>query len=175
MERCNYMIRTGNILIQNDQPPRSDSEHGFELSYKLKDRERLYGFGDESRNGIQKRGKKTRCLSPNRTSYMPIPFVMSDHGWGLFMNTTMYHSFDAGATIDDRLLFTASRGILDYFLIEGESMPDILDKYTDITGNLTFCQNWDMDSSGFVMNVESGPGMFFMKLMNSEGREYRAM
>jgi len=134
--------KNGNILIQNDQPPRSDSEHGFELSYKLKDRERLYGFGDESRNGIQKRGNKNEMLVTNRTSYMPIPFVMSDHGWGLFMNTTMYHSFDAGATIDDRLLFTASRGILDYFLIEGESMPDILDKYTDITGKPHLLPKW---------------------------------
>ena len=73
----------------------------------------------------------------NVASYVPIPFIMSDHGWGLFLNTTMYHSFDAGATVGNRLSFNADKGIIDYFLIAGKSMPDILDKYTDITGKPT--------------------------------------
>jgi alpha-glucosidase len=132
----------GNILVQNDQPPKSNSEQGFELSFKLVDGERLYGLGDESRDQIQKRGHKNQMVVMNVASYVPIPFVMSDHGWGMFLNTTMYHSFDAGATVSDRLSFTADKGIIDYFLISGESMPDILDKYTDITGKPTLLPKW---------------------------------
>ena len=78
----------------------------------------------------------------NVTSYAPIPFVMSDHGWGVFLNTTMYHSFDAGATVSNRLSFSADKGIIDYFLITGKSMPEILDKYTDITGKPTLLPKW---------------------------------
>ncbi|VAW17988.1 Alpha-glucosidase [hydrothermal vent metagenome] len=132
----------GTLLVQNDQPPKPGPKQGFELSFKLSQDERLYGFGDESRGQIQKRGHKNKMVVMNVASYVPIPFVMSDHGWGVFLNTTMYHSFDAGATISDRLSFNADNGIIDYFLIAGKSMPDILDKYTDITGKPTLLPKW---------------------------------
>jgi alpha-glucosidase len=132
----------GTLLIQNDQPPNPGSEQGFELSFGLGQDERLYGLGDESRDRIQKRGHKNRMVVMNVSSYVPIPFIMSDHGWGLFLNTTMYHSFDAGATISNRLSFNADKGIIDYFLIAGKSMPDILEKYTDITGKPTLLPKW---------------------------------
>ena len=132
----------GNLLTQNDQPPKPGSEQGFELSFELSPDERLYGFGDESRDQIQKRGHKNRMVVMNVSSYVPIPFVMSDHGWGVFLNTTMYHSFDAGATVSNRLSFSADNGIIDYFLITGKSMPEILDKYTDITGKPTLLPKW---------------------------------
>jgi alpha-glucosidase (family GH31 glycosyl hydrolase) len=133
---------TGNFLTQNDLPPKPGSEQGFELSFKLSQDERLYGFGDESRDHIEKRGHKNRMVVMNVTSYAPIPFVMSDHGWGVFLNTTMYHSFDAGSSVTDRLSFSAEKGIIDYFLITGKSMPEILDKYTDITGKPTLLPKW---------------------------------
>ncbi|MCE5348134.1 MAG: DUF5110 domain-containing protein [Bacteroidales bacterium] len=132
----------GNLLTQNDQPPKASSEQGFYLSFGLVQNERLYGLGDETRDRIQKRGHKNRMVVMNVASYVPIPFVMSDHGWGVFLNTTMYHSFDAGATIINRLSFNADHGIIDYFLIAGSSMPDILDKYTDITGKPTLLPKW---------------------------------
>ena len=114
----------GNLLTQNDQPPKPGSEQGFELSFELKPGERLYGFGDESRDQIQKRGHKNKMVVMNVSSYVPIPFVMSDRGWGVFLNTTMYHTFDAGVTVSNRLSFNADNGIIDYFLITGKSMPD---------------------------------------------------
>lgn len=132
----------GNIILRNDQPPISSLKKGFELSFHLEEDERLYGFGDVSRDQIQRRGLKTEVLVTNRTGYIPIPFVMSDRNWGLFMNTTMYHSFDAGAEIRDRLSFTSTRGIVDYYLIVGESMLDMLDKYTDITGKPHILPKW---------------------------------
>ena len=133
---------SGNLLTQNDQPPKPGSDQGFELSFELSPDERLYGFGDESRDQIQKRGHKNRMVVMNVSSYVPIPFVMSDHGWGVFLNTTMYHSFDAGATVNNRLSFRSDNGIIDYFLITGKTMPEILDKYTDITGKPTLLPKW---------------------------------
>jgi alpha-glucosidase len=133
---------SGKLLTQNDQPPKPGSEQGFELSFELSPGERLYGFGDESRDQIQKRGHKNRMVVMNVSSYVPIPFVMSDHGWGVFLNTTMYHSFDAGATVGNRLSFSADNGIIDYFMITGKSMPEILDKYTDISGKPTLLPKW---------------------------------
>ncbi len=140
--RITLSDRNGNILIQNDQSPVSDWEKGFELSFKLKEGERLYGFGDVSRSQIQRRGLKSQMLVTNRTGYIPIPFVMSDKCWGLFLNTTMMHYFDAGNAVSDRLSFNAPEGIIDYFLIAGESMLEVLDKYTNITGKPVLLPKW---------------------------------
>jgi len=133
---------TGTLLVRNDQPPMPGPEQGFGLSFKLGPDEQLYGFGDETREQVQKRGHKNRMVVMNVSSYVPIPFVMSDKGWGIFLNTTMYHSFDAGATVSDRLSFSAENGMIDYFLIAGKSMPDLLDKYTGITGKPTMLPKW---------------------------------
>jgi len=132
----------GNIILQNDEPPITRQEKGFDLSFKLRPDEKLYGFGDESRDSIQKRGHKNKMVITNVTSYIPIPFVMSDKGWGIFLNTTVYHSFDAGATVKDRLSFSSDHGYIDYFLISGDSLPDILDKYTGITGKPALLPKW---------------------------------
>ena len=130
------------ILTQNKVSIKVDPEQGFKLSFKLDPQERLYGFGDESRDSIQKKGRKNKMVITNVVSYVPIPYVMSSKGWGLFLNTTMYHSFDAGATNRDMLSFTSDYGYVDYFLIIGNSMPDLLDNYTSITGKPTLLPKW---------------------------------
>ncbi len=132
----------GDLVTQNDQPPSVGTEQGFNLSFGLAQDDRLFGFGDESRTQIQKRGHKNKMVVMNVASYVPIPFVMSSRGWGIFLNTTMYHTFDAGATVDNRLSFSSEKGILDYFIIIGKTMPEILDKYTDITGKPTLLPKW---------------------------------
>ena len=134
--------KDGNILVQNDISPRSDHENGFEISFRLAENEKLYGTGDVSRSEIQKRGHKYQMFIKNVESYIPIPFMMSDHKWGLFMNTTMIHSFDAGATVNDQLSISGNKGILDFFLIGGESLPDLLYIYTDITGKPHLLPKW---------------------------------
>jgi|LSQX01.1.fsa_nt_gb alpha-glucosidase (family GH31 glycosyl hydrolase) len=132
----------GNLVTGNDQPPAPRMEDGFELSFQLTDNERLYGFGDESREQLNKRGHKNQIMIKNRDSYAPVPYVMSTGGWGLFLNTTMIHSFDAGATIKNRLSFSSEKGIIDYYLISGSSMLNMLDKYTDITGKPHLLPKW---------------------------------
>ena len=131
-----------NLVVGNDQPPAPRQEGGFDLSFRLTDKERLYGFGDESREQLNKRGHKNQIMIKNRDSYAPVPYVMSSGGWALFLNTTMIHSFDAGAGISSRLSFFSERGNIDYYLIAGSSLPDMINKYTDITGKPHLLPKW---------------------------------
>ena len=133
---------SGNIVTQNDQSPSSDPENGFGLSFKLGPKERLYGLGDLARDRIQRRGSKEQVIVMDVASYVPIPFLMSDQNWAVFLNTTVYHNYDAGVTVSNRLSFKSGKGVLDYFLIAGKSLPDLLDKYTDITGKPTLLPKW---------------------------------
>ena len=130
------------VLLSPESDPESDKSSGFDLSFRLDKSDKLYGFGDATRANIQKRGLKNNIVLMNVSAYTPIPFVMSKRGWGLFINSTFFHSYDAGVSETDVLRFHSDKGLLDYFLIAGDSLPDILDKYTDITGKPHLLPKW---------------------------------
>ncbi len=132
----------GLSLLSGALDPVSEKSKGFDISFNLDSSDRLYGFGDETRTKIQKRGHKNKIVVMNFASYCPVPFVMSKKGWGLFLNTTFFHYFDAGATDPGMLRFYSEKGGLDYFMIAGDSLNDILEKYCGITGKPHLLPKW---------------------------------
>jgi alpha-glucosidase (family GH31 glycosyl hydrolase) len=140
--RLSFRDAAGNVLAESPEPPRSDPRTGFQLDLDLRDGERLYGLGDVTRDRLQKRGHEARIVLQNVVSYVPIPFLMSSAGWAIFLNTTWFHRVDAGASRPDRLSFRARRGELDFYLIAGASLPELLDRYTEITGRPALLPLW---------------------------------
>jgi len=130
------------LLLKESISPKPVLSQGFDVSFELTAEERLYGLGDESRDCIQKRGHRNEMIVRNVSSYAPIPYIMSNRGWGILVNTTCFHKVDVCATDNDILRFYASKGDLDYFLIAGSSMPDILDKYTNLSGKPHLLPKW---------------------------------
>lgn len=122
----------GAALVEQSQPPAGPP--GFDLRFALRDGEQLYGQGDETRDRINKRGHQGLMVVRNVVSYAPIPFLMSTGGWAIFVNSTWFHAFDAGATTPDELRLWAEQGETDFYLIAGESLPLLLDRYTELTG-----------------------------------------
>jgi len=49
---------------------------------------------------------------------------------------------DAGATDPDRLVYSSRSGELDYYLIAGESLPELLDRHTEIAGRPALLPIW---------------------------------
>jgi alpha-glucosidase (family GH31 glycosyl hydrolase) len=125
---------SGQALLAQAAAPVSRWSDGFRAEFALREDERLYGQGDETRERLNKRGHANRMVICNVDSYVPIPFLMSTGGWGLFLNTTWFHHYDAGATDPNRLVYSAPQGGLDYYLIAGESLPVLLDRYTQLCG-----------------------------------------
>ena len=132
--RITFRQAQGRVLLATPEAPRSSWESGFRIVFGLPAGERLYGLGDENRERIQKRGHAGQMVLRNVASYVPIPFLMSTGGWALFVNTTWFHRIDTGATAPDRLEIGAERGGLDLYLIAGESLPLLLDRYTELSG-----------------------------------------
>ncbi|MCE5219077.1 DUF5110 domain-containing protein [bacterium] len=122
----------GSVLVR--QPDATSPQQGFRAEFSLAAEDRLYGLGDETRDRLNKRGHQTRMIVRNVASYAPLPFLMSTGGWAVFLNSTWFHQVDAGATCADRLVFSADQGELDYYLIVGETLPVLLDRYTELTG-----------------------------------------
>lgn len=141
------------VLLEEATAPISSTESGFSAEFQLKEGEKLYGLGDETRDRIQKRGHRTEMWVRNVSCYVPIPFLMSTGGWGILLNTTWRHFFDLGQSQKDRLRFWSNGGELDYYLIAGETLPKLLDRYTEIAGKPHILPVWGYGLT-FVCNQQ---------------------
>lgn len=133
---------SGTVLLQEAEAPLSDPKVGYRAAFALGEGERLYGLGDETRDRLNKRGHETPMVLRNVVSYVPIPFLMSTGGWAIFLNSTWFHHVDAGANNPDRLVYSATQGELDYYVIAGETLPLLLDRYTQLSGRPTLLPLW---------------------------------
>ncbi|MFC4557295.1 TIM-barrel domain-containing protein [Virgibacillus kekensis] len=73
--------------------------------------ERFYGFG-ERYNSIEQRGEVIDCYVYNQyrdqgtRTYIPIPFYMTNSGYGCHINTAMYTRFDLASELKDKCTIT---------------------------------------------------------------------
>ncbi|MFZ5830285.1 MAG: TIM-barrel domain-containing protein, partial [Planctomycetota bacterium] len=69
-------------------------------------------------------------------SPMIVPFYMSSRGYGLLLNSTFPNRFDLGSRNGYSIgLETEGSGAqLDYFVIAGPTLAEVLDRYTQLTG-----------------------------------------
>ena len=107
---------------------------GFRLAATLSDSERLYGLGDENREGIMKRGRRATLWQTDYIGYGPIPFLISSEGWGIFVNCTYLQVYDMGQTEKDLLTIEAEKGVIDFYVFLAHDMKGVLGLYTDVTG-----------------------------------------
>jgi alpha-glucosidase (family GH31 glycosyl hydrolase) len=66
-----------------------------------------------------------------------VPFYLSSKGYGIFLNSTFPNSFSFDG-IDGYAFSLAGNARMDYFFIAGPEFPDILDRYTMLTGRPRF-------------------------------------
>ena len=64
------------------------------ISIKMEDGERFYGGGSTSRDHIQHRGELLRMWTTYQHTEIPMPFMMSSRGWGIYDNTTRKSFFE---------------------------------------------------------------------------------
>lgn len=142
----------GKKVLRQAAPP--VIEPGFSAEFEITADERLFGLGDVNKESVSRRGLRVMMFVQDCVSYVPIPFLMSTRGWGLFVNTTWRHAFDVGSENPCRLRFWAPQGELDYYLILGSSLPDLLDRYTEIVGKPALLPLWAYGLT-FVCNTRA--------------------
>lgn len=90
-------------------------------------------------------------------SYKNIPFYLSNKGYGVFVNHPERVSFEVASEMVTKVGFTVAGESLDYFLINGPSMKDVLVRYTDITGKPSLPAPWTFGlwlSTSFTTNYD---------------------
>ncbi len=129
-------------IFTKQTAPVFETNGGYDVRFTLTKGERIYGLGDVSRENIMRRGGVYECWVRNVKSYIPIPVMLSNRGWGLLMNTTWRNSFDVGKKDPDRVICTAARSDLDYYLFCGSDYRSLLDVYTSFTGRPALLPIW---------------------------------
>jgi alpha-D-xyloside xylohydrolase len=109
--------------------------------------ERFYGFGERF-VPLDQRGRRWESWATDalntatQRAYKPVPFGLSSRGYGLFINSTAQIFFDLGASSPLSFAFSLDAPELDYFIIYGPALNDVLRRYWRLTGAPTLPPRW---------------------------------
>lgn len=130
-----------------------DLNRRFAATFELAHDEKIFGSG-ESFTRLDKRGQKINLTVRDGMGvqgqylYKPIPFFLSNRGYGMFVHTSAPVTFDFGKYFDQHNTIYAADDQLDLFIFLGEP-KDILSEYTALTGRSPVPPLW---SFGFWMS-----------------------
>lgn len=75
-------------------------------------------------------------------SYKNIPFYVTNKGYGVFVNQPECVSFEVGSEKVTKVQFSVPGESLDYYVINGPSIKEVIQKYTDLTGKPALPPAW---------------------------------
>ena len=146
---------SGNGTIGSELSWRTDGSDVIDKvrdSYTSPADEQFAGFG-ERYNGLNKRGQTVdtyvynQYQNQNEKTYLAVPYFYSSRGYGLYLNSTYYSTFDMANSNSSAYSFCTetdgtSDAMLDYYIIGGETPDEVINSYTDITGKPQELPKW---------------------------------
>lgn len=129
----------------------------------------IYGLGERF-TAFVKNGQSVDIWNEDggtstEQSYKNIPFYLTNKGYGVFVNHPEKVSFEIGTEQVSKAEFSVPGESLDYFLINGPSMKEVLERYTDLTGKPTLPAPWTFGlwlSTSFTTNYDEETVMSFI-------------
>jgi alpha-D-xyloside xylohydrolase len=124
----------------------SDYSRSMAAVFSLSPGEKIFGCG-ESFTRLDKRGQKVVLWTNDANGvetgrmYKPIPFFMSNRGYGMFVHTSAPATFDFGASYGNTTALLLGDDTLDLFVFLGEP-KEILNEYTTLTGKPSMPPLW---------------------------------
>ncbi len=138
--------------------------------------ELVYGLGERF-TAFVKNGQSVDIYNEDggtstEQTYKNIPFYITNKGYGVFVNHPEKVSMEIASESVVKAEFSVEGGALDYFLIDGPSMKDVLRKYTDLTGKPSLPPAWTFGlwlSTSFTTNYDEATVMSFVDGMFERG------
>lgn len=127
--------------------------HPVQCVKQLDDADCIYGLGDKTgvlnKRYYEYENWNSDIPDPHEDSfkslYKSIPFFINlkkNGVYGIFYDNTFKSYFNFGKENHRYYSFGSDGGNLDYYFIGGDSMPDILENYTYLTGRMPLPQKW---------------------------------
>lgn len=100
--------------------------------------ENIYGFGEKFTTFV-KNGQTVETWNSDggtcsEQSYKCIPFYISSRGYGIFVNSSDKVSYEVASDTVSKVSITVPGESLEYFVIGGENLHEVLANYTTLTG-----------------------------------------
>ncbi len=124
----------------------SDNSRSINPVWTIAPTERIYGFG-ESATPLNKVGQKLNLFVTDPQGpetpdmYKPIPFFMSNKGYGMFLHTAAPFTADVGQSYIGANKLYMMDEMMDLFVFFGEP-KDVLSAYTAISGRPEMPPTW---------------------------------
>ncbi|MBO7223416.1 MAG: alpha-xylosidase [Kiritimatiellae bacterium] len=104
--------------------------------------------------------------------YKNIPFYITNRNYGVFVNHTEKVSFEVASELVSKVQFSVPGERIEYYIIGGDSMRDVLSNYTIMTGKPALPPNWSFGlwlSSSFTTDYDEKTVMSFVDGMLDRG------
>ncbi|WP_309102139.1 alpha-xylosidase [Microbacterium sp.] len=108
--------------------------------------EHIYGLGERF-GPLVKNGQSVEVWNADggtssEQAYKNVPFHVSDRGYGVLVNDPGHVSYEIGSESVERVQFSVSGEVLEYFVIAGPTPKDVLGRYTALTGRPPVVPAW---------------------------------
>lgn len=151
--RLTITDKAGKVIAADAADPLKLGGTGFTLGKALPVGEHYYALGDKTgpfdRRGASYVNWNIDAWGYDGTTdplYKSIPFTLSVGGaggaYGIFLDSSWRSWFDFGHREDGVLAIGAAGGPIDYYLIAGPTAPDVVRRYTDLTGKAPMPPRW---------------------------------
>ena len=105
-------------------------------------------------------------------AYKNIPFYLTNRGYGVFVNHTGRVSFEVATERTSRVQFSIPGESVEYFVIDGPTPKEVLDKYTQLTGRPALPPAWSFGlwlSTSFTTDYDETTVTEFIQGMEDRG------
>ncbi len=152
--RMTVTTADGHTIVRDAADPMTLSGKAFTLRQEAPQGEGYYALGDKTGASADRRGRSFvdwntdafGFASSDDPIYKSIPFFIGVGGdggsYGLFLDNTFRASFDFAHADASTLAIAAPDGPIDYYLIAGPSTPEVVRRYTDLTGRAPLPPLW---------------------------------
>ncbi|WP_127473106.1 alpha-xylosidase [Microbacterium sulfonylureivorans] len=108
--------------------------------------ELVYGLGERF-GPVVKNGQSVEIWNADggtssEQAYKSVPFYLTDRGYGVLVNDPGHVSFEIGSEAVERVQFSVPGEVLEYFVIDGPTPKDVLERYTALTGRPPVVPAW---------------------------------
>jgi len=153
--RLQFFTKQGK-LINEDDAGFGTSWNGEQVTTykKLQDGERFIGLGEKT-GPLDRKGQGYQNWNTDAFAYSPgadplycsIPFYIGIHNgltYGIFFDNTYKSFFNFGASNNRFASFSADAGEMNYYFIYGNSVSEIIQHYTHLTGRMEMPPLWSI-------------------------------
>lgn len=140
-------------FLSGDRAPIEWSRGGFTLTHRLEEGENIYGMGEKT-GFLDKRGKSYEMWNSDVYSahtattdplYVSVPFLTRlgrNYACGFYLDNSWRTRFDLGEEDPGTMRITAPGGNLDYYLLGGRDLREVLPQYGALTGSPALPPRW---------------------------------